>query len=316
MSLPATREVREVRLTPSPPRRRARRTGARLAVAMAATALLTSGCDLREVYENTFSLGTPYPVTDQGRLVYDMWLATAAAGAIVGAFVWALIGFAGFRYRKRSEEIPRQVRYNLPIEVLYTVVPFVVIAVLFYYTVITENYINELKEESEGEGRPDVTIGVIGFQWNWTFNYDDQNPATVDPSVTGIPGQPAQLIIPTNRTVRFVQTSNDVVHGFWVPKFLFKRENIPGRVNQFEITARTPGTYIGRCTELCGEKHDRMNFEVKVVPEQEYDTFIAQQRAPQPPTNEVPRSDVPPEQQNVERPTALSAPAQNDRSSS
>ena len=134
-SLPATREVREVRLTPSPSRR-ARRTSARLALVLAAVSLLTSGCSLREAYENTLSLGFPTPVTDQGRNVYELWLGTAAAGAVVGAFVWGLIGYAGFRYRKRSEDIPRQVRYNLPIEVLYTVVPFVVIAVLFYYTVI------------------------------------------------------------------------------------------------------------------------------------------------------------------------------------
>lgn len=265
-----------MRPTPSPAPRTPRRTGVRLAFAAIATALLTAGCDLRSVYEDSFSLGFPDPITDEGQRVYDLWLGSAAAALVVGVFVWGLIGFAVVRYRKRSDELPRQVRYNLPVEVLYTAVPFVIIAVLFYYTVITENYINKLTPESEGG--PDVTIGVIGFQWNWTFNYDDGDPATVDPSVTGVPGQPAQLILPVDRSIRFVETSNDVIHSFFVPKFLFKRDVVPGRVNQFELTVRQQGTYVGRCAELCGEKHDRMNFEVKVVSQQEYDDFIAQQR--------------------------------------
>ena len=292
-----------MRPTSSPARRPARRTGARLAVGTAALALLTAGCDVRSAYENSLSLGFPDPVTDQGQRIYDLWLGTAAAGLVVGAFVWGLILFATFRYRKRSDELPRQVRYNLPVEVLYTVVPFVVIAVLFYYTAITQNEVNETTED------PDVTIGVIGFQWNWTFNYDDNDPATIDPSVTGVPGQPAQLILPTDRSIRFVETSNDVIHSFFVPEFLFKRDVIPGRVNQFEVTIRQPGTYIGRCAELCGEKHDRMNFEVKVVPPAEYDAFIAAQRTGQPPTSTVPQSDVPEDAQSDEAPSALSRPA-------
>jgi cytochrome c oxidase subunit 2 len=265
-----------VRPTPSPARHTPRRTGVRLALAAVATALLTAGCDARTLYEDGLSLGFPDPITDQGKRVYDLWLGSVAAALVVGVFVWGLILYAVVRYRKRSEELPRQVRYNLPVEVLYTVVPFVIIAVLFYYTAVGQNYVNKLTDEQDGG--PDVVIGVIGFQWNWTFNYDDNDPATVDPSVTGVPGQPAQLVLPVDRTIRFVESSNDVIHSFWVPKFLFKRDVVPGRANQFELTIRQPGTYIGRCAEFCGEKHDRMNFEVKVVSEQDYDAFIAQQR--------------------------------------
>jgi cytochrome c oxidase subunit 2 len=261
-----------VRNTPSPARRRSRRSGARLALVALAVALLASGCNARSAYESSLSLGFPHPATDEGKSIYDLWLGTVAAAAVVGLVVWGLIFYAAFRYRKRSDELPRQVRYNLPIEVLYTVIPFVIVAVLFYYTAVSENRVNELSK------KPDVTIGVIGFQWNWTFNYEDGDPATVDPSVTGVPGQPAQLVLPTDRKVRFIETSNDVIHSFFVPKFLFKRDVIPGRTNQFEVTIRQQGTFIGRCAELCGEKHDRMNFEVRVVSPQEYDAFIASQR--------------------------------------
>ncbi len=260
-----------MRPIPSPARLGRRPTGRLLAVA-AATVLLTGGCNARSAYENTLSLGFPHPITDQGKGIFDLWLGSVGAALIVGLFVWGLILYAVVRYRKRTDELPRQVRYNLPIEVLYTVIPFVIIAVLFYYTAVTENSIDKISKN------PAVTIGVIGFQWNWTFNYEGGNPATTDPSVTGAPGQPAELVLPTGRSIRFVETSNDVIHSFFVPAFLFKRDVIPGRLNQFEVTIRQEGTFIGRCAELCGEKHDRMDFRIKVVSPQEYDTFIAAQR--------------------------------------
>jgi cytochrome c oxidase subunit 2 len=234
--------------------------------------LLAAGCDVRDAYEQAFAIGFPEPVTDRGESIYNLWLGSAAAAAAVGAFVWLLMLWAGFRYRKKSDELPRQVRYNLPIEVLYTVVPFVVIAVLFYYTTISQNFVNDLSEDSEGG--PDVTIGVVGFQWNWTFNYMDEGVG-----VTGIPGQPPVMVLPTDRTIRFIETSPDVIHSFWVPQFLFKRDVIPGRENTFELTVTKEGEYIGRCAEFCGEKHSAMNFYVRVVSPQEYDDYIADLQA-------------------------------------
>ncbi|MCU1593244.1 MAG: cytochrome c oxidase, subunit, partial [Frankiales bacterium] len=174
---------------------------------------------------------------------------------------------------------PRQVRYNLPIEVLYTVVPFVIIAVLFYYTTVSQNFVNKLSDDDADR----VNIGVVGFQWNWTFNYPDDGV-----SVTGMPGQPPVMVLPTDTTIRFTQTSPDVIHGFFVPEFLFKRENIPGRVNTFEITINKEGQYIGRCTELCGEKHSAMNFYVRAVSPEAYRTFIAGLKAN--PNNRIPEA--------------------------
>ena len=266
--------------TPSPQRRPRRLSGLRLAALAVPAVLLTSGCDAREAYERALYFGMPDPATDRAENIYELWLGSNAAAVIVGVFVYALILFAAVRYRKRSDELPRQVRYNLPIEVLYTVVPLVIVSVLFFYTTVSQNFVNQLSDDDEGGA--DINIAVIGFQWNWTFNYLAEPPASEDAleeapvfaSVTGTPFQPAQLILPTGRTVRFYESSPDVIHSFWVPEFLFKRDVIPGRINTFELTPKKEGTYIGRCAEFCGEKHARMNFAVKVVSPEEYDDFL------------------------------------------
>jgi len=226
-------------------------------------AVLTSGCKL-----STF--GLPHPITPQGERVASIWTGSWIAAFAVGAGVWGLIFVAVVRFRKRSDELPSQVRYNLPVEVLYTVVPFIIVAALFYFTARDESYLDRTT------AHPAVTIGVIGFRWNWQFRYIDANdPNKVVGQVTGRPGEPAQLVLPTDRSIRFIETSPDVIHSFWVPEFLFKRDVVPGRTNQFEISKITrTGTFVGRCAELCGTDHDRMNFQVKVVPPAEYDAMM------------------------------------------
>ena len=260
--------------TPSPARRDRSRRAARTALALLPVSLLAAGCDVRDTYESAFSIGFPKPATEQAESIYDLWLGSVAASVVVGVFVWFLMGWAGFRYRKKSEQLPRQVRYNLPIEVLYTVVPFVIIAVLFFYTTVSQNFVNELTEDEEGGSGADVNIGIVGFQWNWTFNYLDEGVG-----VTGQTTQPAVMVLPTDRTIRFTETSPDVIHAWWVPEFLFKRDVIPGRENTFEITIKKEGEYIGRCAEFCGEKHSAMNFRVRVVSPEEYDAYIDELQA-------------------------------------
>jgi cytochrome c oxidase subunit 2 len=117
---------------------------------------------------------------------------------------------------------------------------------------------------------PDRTINVVGFRWNWTFNYVDD-----DVYDTGSPNEFPTLYLPEGETVRFVLTSPDVLHSFWVPAFLFKRDVIPGRSNEFDLTPNKVGTYAGKCAELCGVDHSRMLFNVKVVPLDEYERHIA-----------------------------------------
>ena len=214
------------------------------------------------------NFGFPNPITDQGEWVLTLWKGSALAGLGVGVVVWGLILWCAVAYRKRAEGLPRQVRYNVPIEVLYTVMPLIVISVLFYYTALVEYRQDKLS------AKPALTVGVIGFQWNWQFNYVGQGV-----QVTGRPGEPAKLVLPTDEKIRFVESSPDVIHSFWVPAFLFKRDVIPGRDNQFELTIRRAGTYIGRCAELCGVDHDRMDFFLQVMPRDQFDTWLKNARA-------------------------------------
>lgn len=243
----------------------------RLLVASAVTAVFASGCngdDVYDAYESAFALGLPKPMTEQADVIYDTWLGSVAAALAVGFLVWGLIFFAVIRYRKNSDELPRQVRYNLPIEVLYTVVPFVIISVLFYYTAVNENFINKTEKD------PDLIVDIVGFQWNWQFQYPKAKV-----QVTGSLTQPAVMVLPAEKRIRFVETSPDVIHSWFVPAFMFKRDVVPGRANSFEITIKREAaghTYIGRCTEFCGEKHSRMNFFVKVVTQSEFDAYLAE----------------------------------------
>ena len=174
-------------------------------------------------------------------------------------------------------------RYNLPIEMLYTVVPFIMIGVLFFFTARDENYIDKLS------AHPDVTVIVTGFQWSWQFQYKDY-PVPGAPTryvtMNGEPWSPQTgnsqlplLVIPRDRTVRFDLVSTDVIHSFWIVPFEFKRDVIPGHPNHFEVTATRLGTWIGHCTELCGLYHSRMLFRVKIVTPAQFSQWIHAQQA-------------------------------------
>jgi cytochrome c oxidase subunit 2 len=236
------------------------------AAVLAVVLVAATGCT-----NNSFTrLGFPPPITRQGDVVLHLWQGSWIAGMAVAVLVWGLILWAVIFHRKRGDRLPPQVRYNLPIEILYTALPFVLIAVLFYYTAKDENYIDNLSSN------PNVTVNVVGYQWSWQFQYPQYN---VTDNGVMYPGPLPVLEVPTNETVRFNLTSPDVVHSFWVPQFLFKRDVIPGHPNHFEITLTHTGSYIGHCSELCGLYHSRMLFTLKVVTPDQFKQWIASRQA-------------------------------------
>ncbi|MQY02501.1 aa3-type cytochrome oxidase subunit II [Actinomadura macrotermitis] len=228
-------------------------------------------------------LGMPEPISDQAERMLQLWQGSWIAAFAVGAVVWGLIIWAVLFHRKRSDDLPPQVRYNMPIEILYTAVPFVIIAVLFYFTARDEDYVEKLTKD------PAVTVDVTGFQWSWKFDYVEKvggQEKTVA-SVTGVPvapnnptgGKPV-MTIPAGQKVRVRLHANDVIHSFWVPALLYKKDIMPGYlVNEFEFTANKQGTYEGRCAELCGVDHSRMLFQLRVVSPEQYKSFIDEAKA-------------------------------------
>jgi cytochrome c oxidase subunit 2 len=124
---------------------------------------------------------------------------------------------------------------------------------------------------------PDHEITVTGVQWSWQFTYasDGNNNTTV----TGTPGQPPTLYLPQGESVKFTLHSNDVIHSFWVPAFLFKMDVVPGRHNHFSFTPTREGDYLGRCAELCGVYHSRMLFNVKIVNASAYSAYLQKLKA-------------------------------------
>jgi cytochrome c oxidase subunit 2 len=214
--------------------------------------------------------GWPAPVTKQGRTALHVWQGALLASLIVGGAVLVLIIGAAVMFRRRSaDQVPRQVRYNLPIEVLYTFIPVVIVSVLFYFTAVSEN------SEDKVVNTPNtLQMGVVGFQWSWQFNYLEDGL-----SITGRPGESPQMVVPTGRPITFYLTSPDVIHSFWVIPFLFKRDVIPGHPNQFQVTVTSQGTFQGRCAEFCGIDHDRMLFTVKALSPTAYAAWLTKAKS-------------------------------------
>lgn len=214
--------------------------------------------------------GWPTAITPQGERMLHLWSASCIAALALGAVVWGLTFWTVTFHRKKDNELPRQWKYNLPVEIVCTVLPTVAVAILFYYTAITENYVND---ESK---KPDVTVTTVAFKWNWQFDYDQVKDTTTDDPVNtvGTSDEIPILVLPIDQVVRINERSADVIHSFWVPKLLFKRDVIPGLHNSFQFTITKKGAFVGHCAELCGTYHSQMNFELRSVSQQDYQTYV------------------------------------------
>lgn len=237
--------------------------------------LALSGCSADQV-QQWGNLGLPEAANSSAPHMRALWIGAWIAAGVVGVLVWGLILWVVVRYRRRApDEVPTQVRYNLPIEVLYTIAPFVVIFVLFYHTVQAQTQILTPNHKA------DLEVLVIGQQWSWSFNHlgsDGRDkpgePGGNDVFTVGTVADPSTLVLPVGKTVKFRLRSPDVIHSFWVPAFYFKMDVIPGRENSWTTTPTKKGTYAGRCAELCGLYHSRMIFTVKVVSPAQYQDYV------------------------------------------
>ena len=222
-------------------------------------------------------MGFPKDASSVNDISISLWQGAWIAGAVVGIITLVLLLWPAVFHRASASkgEFPKQTQYNVPVEVAYTVIPFIIVAVLFGYTARAQNEIKEVTPVTNQSVKVhDVTVNAI--QWSWQFTYEEAGPGT---KVTGTPAQPPTLYMPVGEKVRFKITASDVVHGFWIPAFMIQIQNIPGVENQIEFTAQKVGTYPGRCNILCGRQHSQMLFDVKVVTQAEYQAYIESLKA-------------------------------------
>ena len=242
-----------------------RRWGA--AAGATAVLLVASGCSAQEA----LSFNAPEGATEQAPIIENLWFGAWVAVTFVGLLTGGLIIYAAVRFRRREGDgAPKQMRYNIPLEIMYTVVPLVMILGMFFFTA------RDQIELTKVSANPDNTIGVVGFRWSWAFNYPEAGVYEVGTAdYEDIP----TLYLPVNESVVFELQSPDVIHSFWIPAFLMKMDVFPDRLNKFEVTPNKVGTYAGRCAELCGVDHARMLFRVKVVERPEYEAHLEELRA-------------------------------------
>ena len=231
--------------------------------------LFLTGCSA-ELTAQIKRLGFPPPASDRSPYILNLWIGTWIAAIAVGVLVWILILWAANRYKTKHARMPKQNRYNLPMEIFYTIAPFIIIAVLFYYTVLAQNAVQKKVAD------PEVTIDVVGQKWSWTFNYKAADNPAVGQDVweAGTINKTPDLYLPVGKLIQFNLSSPDVIHSFWVPSFYEKLDVIPGRHNSLQMKPTTEGLFAGKCAELCGTYHSAMLFNVHVVSENEYNTYL------------------------------------------
>ena len=231
------------------------------ALALLIPALFLTGCS------KVSELGFPEGVSSVNDQSLSLWQGAWITAGIVGVGTLILILWPAVFHRGKKDgpEFPKQTQYHIPIEIIYTIIPFIIVAVMFYYTAKKETAITAKSTTSIHQ------ITVTGMQWSWQFAYPEAGPKAV---VTGTPAKPPVLVVPLGERVRYTIISNDVVHGFWIPAFMIQMQNLPGVTNHLEFTANKLGEYPGRCNILCGRAHSQMIFTVKVVTPSDYAAYL------------------------------------------
>jgi cytochrome c oxidase subunit II len=292
-----------------------------LAGTFGALAVTLSGCS----WQHVLAFGWPDGITTQAHYNRELWLGSVIAALVVGVLVWGLMFWsAAFHRRKATDtELPTQFGYNMPLELALTVTPFLIISVLFYFTVVVQQKVLYLAKD------PEVVVDVTAFQWNWKFGYQRVNfkdgtltyegadEALKKAMVSKPEGKDAHgeelvgpvrglntadrtylnfdkvetlgtsteipvLVLPAGKRIEFQMAATDVIHAFWVPEFLFKRDVMPNpvannSVNRFQVEQITKtGAFVGHCAEMCGTYHSMMNFEVRVVSANDFKAYLQQ----------------------------------------
>ncbi len=242
-----------------------------------AISIILAGCTQAQL--QGWLPGDPETTNHTGRII-GLWVTSWIVLLAVGVLTWGLIIWAAVVYRRRKGQtgLPAQLRYNMPIEVFYTIVPLILVLGFFAFTARDQIAIEQKVAD------PDVKIEVFGKRWAWDFNYvtDDVYSAGVqadfnEDGTINTDSLPV-LVLPVDKSVEVKIESRDVIHSFWIIDFLYKKDMIPGQTNYSYFTPTKIGTYQGKCAELCGEYHSLMLFTVEIVSQEDYDAYVEGQR--------------------------------------
>ena len=224
-------------------------------------------------------------ITDISNEVFELHMLIFWICVAIGIAVFSVMFYSMYAHTKKKNPVPATFHENTKVEMAWTIIPFLILIAM---AIPASKTLVKIYDDEAG----DVNIQVTGYQWKWQYRYleDDisffSNPATdLDEIYNLVPKGENYLqevdemvLIPVGKKVRFLITANDVIHSWWMPAFAIKQDAIPGFVNTAWTKVDVPGTYRGKCTELCGKNHGFMPIVVKVVEQEEYDQWVFEKK--------------------------------------
>jgi len=240
-------------------------------------------------------------VTDISQSVYDLHMIVFWICVVIGVVVFGVMFWSMFKYRKSQGAKPAQFHESTTVEIIWTLIPIIILVAMAVPATSTLREIYNVEES-------DIDIKITGYQWKWRYDYINDDVgffSSMSTSQEQINNKETKgdnyllevdepLVIPINKKIRFLVTSNDVIHSWWIPAFAVKKDAVPGFINEAWTKVNTPGIYRGQCAELCGKDHGFMPIVVKAVEEPEYipwllarqekakaDTLLASQQSAQ-----------------------------------
>ncbi|MFV8834481.1 cytochrome c oxidase subunit II [Aquisalimonas sp.] len=240
-------------------------------------------------WRKPWGLNLPEGVTSLSQQAYDLHMLVFYIVCAIGAFVFIGIFYSIWKFRHSQGAKPANFHHNTTVEVVWTVVPFLIL--LGIAVPATQTMIK--MEDTSGY---DMTVKVTGYQWMWEYEYmdedisffsrldrDSQRARQRDPEISPqevehyLLDVDNPLVVPIDKKIRFLLTANDVIHSWWVPELGWKKDTIPGFINEAWARIEEPGVYRGQCAELCGRDHGFMPIVVIALEQDEYDDWVAEQ---------------------------------------
>ena len=226
-------------------------------------------------------------VSPTANAAYDLQMLIFYITVVIGVIVFGVMFYSIFHHRKSKGAKPASFHVSTTVEVIWTVIPFVILVGMAVPATKTLIMMEDTRDS-------EITLKVTGYQWMWKYDYVEDNVSffskldnksnearqlgskidvkKVDNYLLNVDNE---VVLPTDTKVRILLTASDVIHAWWVPEITGKKDAIPGYINELWVDIKKPGVYRGQCTELCGKDHGFMPIVVRAVPKQEYVKWVS-----------------------------------------